>query len=237
MLLCRKQRGNYTHGSHPWDLQPRRLCHAKLAHSLRAAPCQCLLHALGASLWGITRHGCALGAGIKSVLSFHKGKAQEESWDRQGKTFTGVPRREDKSLRWALNGLLATESKDDLPVTGFTYWSPHGFSLLRSKREELRAIAFQEACYLPPSAPYSVWESPLKPAPHRPWEPLCLACKTIWPQGFNLHQVTHTGAWDTVQLSKVQPPHQGLTISHTTIPSSSIGIYLAEQQQPGQLQL
>lgn len=29
------------------------------------------LPALGAFLWGITRHGCALGAGIKSALSFH----------------------------------------------------------------------------------------------------------------------------------------------------------------------
>lgn len=68
-------------------------------------------------------------------------EAQEESWDRQGKIFTGVPRREDSAYA-ELNGLFGTESKDELPVTGFTYSSPHGFSLLRCKGEELRATAF-----------------------------------------------------------------------------------------------
>lgn len=86
--------------------------------------------------------GCPLTSSepLMSWRSVERGTRRELGQTRQD--FHRCPQEGGQCLCWALNGLFGTESKDELPVTGFTYSSPHGFSLLRCKGEELRATAF-----------------------------------------------------------------------------------------------
>lgn len=178
------------------------------------------LPALGASLWGITGHSCALGAGVKAVLSFHILRTAHEAGKCGGRhkkrARTDKARLSQVSPGGRMGPVLSSQwyfgnRKQRWPASyRFYLLKSPCFSLLRCKGGELRATAFQEECHLPPCAPYSVWESPLKPAPHRH----CCTCPeslSAWSAKLRDHKGPsdtkwHTGALGHTPAIQSQPP-------------------------------
>lgn len=168
-------------------------------------------------------------------------EARKDSWDRQGKTFTDVSRREDGACMELWMVFWWQKAKVICQLQVLPTQVPMVFHNLDAREEGWGPQPFRK--HVTPSMyTFLCLRKPLETSStqallHLHWEPLCLVCKTVWSQGFKLYQVTHRSPGTKSCHSKVSPHTWGLTISHITIPSSAIGIYLIEQQQPGQLQL
>lgn len=167
-------------------------------------------------------------------------EAQEESWDRQGKIFTGVPRREDSAYAELSMVFLEEKAKMSCQLQVLPTQVPMVFHYLDAKEKSWGPQLFRKHV-----TSLHVHLTLFEKAPwnqlHTGPAGLALGASLFHLQNCLATRVQVASSdtqepWNRAQPHKVKPSSLGLTISHTTIPSSAIGIYLIEQQQPGQLQ-